>query len=130
MSKSRAKLCQVQSLKNNYCIADQCVVAESFMDRLRGLIGKKLLRSGEGLLLSPCNDIHMWMMSIPIDVVFIKRQGQSKSGGIYQVTSLKENLKPWRLLPVRDSLASDTLELPAGSVATSHIQVGDELCIS
>ncbi len=125
MSKD-AKMIRILSLKNQLLVADQCCVAESFFDRLRGLIGKKVLNEGQGLLLSPCNDIHMWMMSIPIDVVFLKR----REGNTFLVTSIRENLKPWRLLPVRDGKATDTLELPIGTLTRCELKPGDELCIN
>src|SRR5262249_10160146 len=105
-----------------------CHVADSFLDRLIGLIGRRSLGAGEGMLFPRCNDIHMWFMRIPIDVVFL---APAKSGaGVYRVSSVRRWLKPWRLLPARDGRASDTLELPAGSVDRLRIAEGDELCIS
>jgi uncharacterized membrane protein (UPF0127 family) len=113
----------VKSIKNQSLIADKCFVAESFLARLRGLIGRKELAPGEAMLLPGCNDIHMWFMSIPIDVVFLKRQPDGRS----VVRSVRENLRPWRFLPARDGSADDTLELPAGSVSRLGIRPGDEL---
>ena len=112
---------KVMSLKNQTLIADKCKVAESFVDRLRGLIGRASLQEGEGMLFPKCNDIHMWFMSIPIDVVFLEEG---------RVTSFRRSLKPWRPLPVRDGRASDTLELPVGTIDRCAIGIGDELCIS
>src|SRR4051812_30737808 len=89
---------RVQALKNKAVISDKCIVAESFIDRLRGLIGRTRLDAGEGMLFPRCNDIHMWFMSIPIDVVFLRREG-SGSSSTWIVSSLRENLRPWRLLP-------------------------------
>ena len=127
---NRFRSIQITSLKNGARVADKCGVAESFFQRLVGLIGKKFLEVGEGLLISPCNDIHMWFMSIPIDVVFVCKQ-QSETGSlVLRVSSVQENLRPWRVFPVRDFKASDTLELPIGTVQRCNILTGDILCIS
>jgi uncharacterized membrane protein (UPF0127 family) len=121
---------RIQSIKNKAWIADQCEVAESFLDRLKGLIGKKTMLSGQGLLLHPCNDIHMWFMSMSIDVVFVKKLSTEKGQNRYLVTSVREHLKPWKLMPVRDWKASATLELPPGTIRKCDICSGDELCIN
>jgi uncharacterized membrane protein (UPF0127 family) len=119
----------VHSLKNQSVIADKCFVANRFFARFKGLIGTSRLAPGEGMLLSPCNDIHMWFMSIPIDVVFIARaqDGESKN---WEVRSARENLRPWKVLPLRDGRATDTLELPVGTIQRCAIAPGDKLCIS
>jgi uncharacterized membrane protein (UPF0127 family) len=138
------KTVKIQSLRNSRWIAERCDVAESFLRRLQGLIGRTTLSPGQGLLLNPCNDIHMWMMSIPIDVVFIEKiaNEEIRTGKIHEisnelpaspnfrVTSVRENLRPWKLLPTRDFRASQTLELPVGTIRRCEIQPGDELCIS
>jgi uncharacterized membrane protein (UPF0127 family) len=127
---------KIQSLKNQMWVADQCEVASSFFARFRGLIGRKKLSLGQGLLLRPCNDIHMWFMSIPIDVVFLRKvEDRSVSSAFsgatcYEVTSVRENLKPWKVLPTHDWSAQDTLELPPGTVFRCDIRPGDRLCIN
>ena len=118
---------RVQSLINQQVIADKCYVAERFFARLRGLIGTRDFVPGEGMLFPRCNNIHMWFMSIPIDVVFLKRgdQGQTLS-----VTSAHAGVRPWRVLPLFDVRASDTLELPAGTIKRCNIHAGDQICLS
>jgi uncharacterized membrane protein (UPF0127 family) len=127
----------VTSLKNHKVIADKCYVAESFLDRLRGLIGKSGMNSGEGMFFPRCNDIHMWFMRIPIDVVFVRPatgdQGHSYVAGevrTYEVTRVCESLKPWKLLPVRNGRATETIELPVGTIQGCDICLGDRICIS
>jgi uncharacterized membrane protein (UPF0127 family) len=103
-------------------LAERCLVAETFVDRLTGLIGKRGLASGEGLFFPRCNSIHMWFMRFPIDVVFVDSQ--------YRVTSVYSGLRPWRLFPVVDFRASHALELPLGSVERASVRKGDVLCTS
>ena len=125
--KTDASLVSVRLLRSEALIADKCQVAESFFQRLRGLIGRSALAQGEGMLFPRCNDIHMWFMSVPIDVVFLRK---SRTENQFIVASTRSSLRPWRPLPVRDGQASETLELPAGTVERLGIGRGDELCIS
>ena len=49
-------------------------LAESFLSRLRGLMGRKKLEKGRGLLLAPCNSIHMLFMRFSIDVIYLDKE--------------------------------------------------------
>ena len=55
-------------------VASKLEVADRFLSRLTGLIGLARFEAGEGLLFPRCTSIHMWMMRIPIDVVFLKKR--------------------------------------------------------
>lgn len=119
------KTVSVVKYSNQTIIATRCKLANSFFSRLQGLIGKKILQPGEGLWITRCKEIHMWWMKIPIDVLFLKKHRDSHQGRKhYEINSFYKNLKPWHLLPVRDSNASDTLELPSGSVERFQLQKG------
>ncbi len=120
---------KIQSLRNQAWIADKCIVVVRFFDRLKGLIGKSALARGEGLFFPRCNDIHMWFMSIPIDVVFVRSNTNGAISGSrrFRVSSIHANVEPWKFLPLRDANASETLELPVGTIASADIQPGDEL---
>ena len=120
------KSMKIQSLKNQAWVAHHCFVANSFTSRLRGLIGTRSLPEGQGLLLTRCNDIHMWFMSIPIDVVFIQKQTDT----LYRVTSVVPQVQPWKWLPIRDPQAHHTLELPLHTIERCQMQRGDILCIA
>jgi uncharacterized membrane protein (UPF0127 family) len=130
------RVVRILSLKDQSVIAEKCNVADRFVPRLRGLIGTTRLAPGEGLLLYPCNDIHMWFMSIAIDVVFLRPRASTLRGGVegesseWEVVSTREDLRPWKPLPARDGRATATLELPSGSVGRLSILPGDGLCIS
>lgn len=74
----------------------------------------------------------MWFMSIPIDVVFLRAEVSEESGGNKVgrkvVTSVHSQVRPWKLLPLSDGGAQETLELPAGSIVRLGIAPGDQLC--
>ena len=53
-------------------LGDKIKHADSFFKRFIGLMGKKQLGQGEGLLLN-CSSIHCFFMKIPIDAVYISK---------------------------------------------------------
>ncbi len=116
-------------------VCDRCRVAESFYSRFVGLMGTLEMSEGEGLLITRCREIHMWWMKISIDAVFVKavecESGvQVKHLKAFEVVKLVPNLRPWRILPVGARGATDTLELPAGTIVRTGMQRGDILCIN
>ncbi len=106
-------------------IASKLEVADRFVPRLRGLIGRSRFDAGEGLLFPRCNSVHMWMMSIPIDLVFLKKQASE-----WLVLSVHPELRPWKILPVGNFKADDALELPAGTIQSKGLKSGEVLCIA
>ncbi len=68
-------------------VCERCEIAESSLKRVRGLLGRKELVNGDGLLIRPTWSIHTWFMRFPIDVVFLDRD--------LTVLKLKEHLGPW-----------------------------------
>ena len=63
-------------------------VAETFAERAKGLIGRKGLAPGEGMLIPRCNCIHTFFMRFPIDATFFDRSGK--------VVKTVRNVRPWR----------------------------------
>ena len=47
-------------------------VANSYIARLRGLIGREPLAAGEGLYFPHTNSIHMLFMGFAIDCIFVR----------------------------------------------------------
>ena len=91
--------------------------ADTFNDRLFGLIPRRMLGEEEGLWLEPCAMIHMCFMRFAIDAVFLDK-------GL-KVLRVLEHFRPWRFSPwVRG--ARGVLELPAGRAA-GRIRPGDLL---
>lgn len=102
-------------------IVTRVKLADSYWTRLIGWIGKREAAPGEGLLITETNSIHMWMMSIPIDVVFLNQE--------QTILKAISNLRPWRLLPVYCAGATSALELPAGTIESKKLLSGEVLCI-
>jgi uncharacterized membrane protein (UPF0127 family) len=95
-------------------------VASSFLARGIGLLGTSSLAPGAGLLLTRTNAITMLFMRYAIDVAFLDRAGT--------VVAVAPRLPAWAPMKAARR-ARDTLELPAGALAASGTQVGDELAI-
>jgi uncharacterized protein len=103
--------------ENGEVVCDRCVVADSPVSRMRGLLGRSELRPGEGLLLRPASAIHTWFMRFPIDAVFLDRD--------WRVVGISDDVRPWRARSRRGAKA--VLELPAGESTRRGLAVGDLL---
>ncbi|MBA3065678.1 DUF192 domain-containing protein [bacterium] len=77
---------------NGKCLLGDVEIADTFLSRLKGLLGRKKIEKGYGLLLKPCASIHMFFMRFPIDVFFL----QEKNGS-YKLLCAARNVKPWRM---------------------------------
>lgn len=96
---------------------ERCLVAETPLTRLRGLLGRPPLGEGQGLLIRPAAAIHTWFMRRAIDAVFLDRK--------LVVVHVAPNLRPWRVAGRRGSRS--VLELSAGETARRGIQPGSHL---
>jgi uncharacterized membrane protein (UPF0127 family) len=98
-------------------------VAETHWSRFRGLMCSDACNfpAGQGLWIVPCHGVHTFAMRFPIDVIYLD--------GDKVVIHVEENLKPWRLAPVRMRAAS-VLELPDRTLSSTGTAIGDEIEIS
>lgn len=97
-------------------IADHVQVATSFWARGRGLIGRRRVPAGFGLVIKPCRAIHTFFMSIPIDVAHVDRDGH--------ILRILHEIPPWHLGPIVLN-TTWVIELPAGTAKAKDIQTGD-----
>ena len=98
-------------------VCERCVVAGTAVSRARGLLGRRELPGGEGLLLRPASSIHTLFMRFPIDLVFLDRE--------LVVRKVVPEVGPWRFAFGLGSRA--VLELPAGECERRRIARGDRL---
>jgi uncharacterized protein len=98
-------------------VCERCVLADTALARMRGLLGRRDLPSGEGILLQPASSVHMAFMRFPIDAVFLDRD--------LRVVKIASDLKPWRAAGRRGAKA--VLEIPAGEAGRRGLSVGDRL---
>jgi len=109
----------VQIKKDGELVA-QAWNANRYFSRLRGLVGREIPEGG-GLLLTPCNSIHMIGMKYSIDAVYLDRKGSVLR--IDRALPVGKICKPERG-------AKRVLELPAGYAMKRGIRTGDLLEVS
>lgn len=98
-------------------VCDRCTVADRPLPRLRGLLGRRELPAGEGLLLRPTPSIHTWFMRFPIDAVFLT--------GELEVVAVCHDMPAWRMAGRRGARA--VLELPSGEARRRGLSAGSRL---
>lgn len=76
----------------NITLLDKVIMADTFFSRLKGLMGKKSLDKGEGIIIKPCSSIHSFGMKMAIDVAFIDKDNQ--------VIHILSNFKPRKMSPI------------------------------
>ena len=113
---------QMQTLRreDGTIVCERCTIADNPLRRMRGLLGRDGLESGEGLLLRPASAVHTYFMRFPIDVVFLDRS--------LVVVGISDDVDPWRATSRRGAKA--VLELPAGESARRGLSVGDQLTLA
>ena len=99
-------------------LADNVSIADNLLSRMKGLLGRSTLPSGEGLWIKPCMGVHTFGMKFSIDVVFLDREKR--------VVELARVLRPNRMSLIY-SKASSVLELPAGTIDATHTVPGDTI---
>ncbi len=99
-------------------VARQVQKADSYFKRLVGLMGKPGIPPGFGLWIVPCQDVHSFFMRFEFDAIFLDGNGK--------VLYLLERMKPWRVSRFVKG-GKVVLELPAGAIAQSVTEIGDEL---
>lgn len=105
--------------QKNTVLADDAVLADTLLKRMRGLLGYKEIKKGQALILNPCNSIHTFFMKFPIDVLFLNKNNQ--------VIKIIHSMKPFRLSNIYLSSIL-AVELPIGTIEASRTKKGDIIC--
>ncbi|HEY4766889.1 MAG TPA: DUF192 domain-containing protein [Candidatus Acidoferrales bacterium] len=104
-------------------VATEATVADSYLRRLVGLLGKtkRWAQLGRGLWIVPSRGVHTIGMMFPIDLIFLSKEKE--------VVHVEEHLRPFRISAV-SLKATSVLELPAHTVYRTGTQVGDRMEIA
>ncbi|HKP51163.1 MAG TPA: DUF192 domain-containing protein [Chloroflexia bacterium] len=111
---------RIENLTKGTIVANKAKRADGFFARGRGLMLAPPLSEGGGLIIEPCNSIHMFFMRYPLDVLFIDNDRR--------VLFLYEGIKPWRVGRLVKG-ARMAIELPAGTINRTQTEVGDKLSL-
>jgi uncharacterized membrane protein (UPF0127 family) len=104
-------------------VATEATIADSYLRRLVGLLGKtkRWAQLGRGLWIVPSRGVHTIGMMFPIDLIFLSKEKE--------VVHVEEHLRPFRISAV-SLKATSVLELPAHTVFRTGTQVGDRMEIA
>ena len=104
-------------LESGDVVCEKCVMATNAVLRFFGLMGRKVLPAGEGILLRPCGSVHTFFMRFPVDVVFCD--------GDLRVLGVVAEVPKWRLRGQRG--AKVAIELAAGEAGRRGVVAGAQL---
>ena len=107
--------------KNNQVICENLKLANDVFSRMVGLLGKKTFDTFDGLLLSPCAQIHSIGMKFKFDAVYLDNT--------YRVVALYKNIEKNRIMPYNIAV-KNVLELPCGTIENKKLEIGDVFKIS
>ena len=95
-------------------------IAKSFFSRFMGLMGKESLPRETGLLIAPCQSIHMMFMRFSIDAVYIDKN--------FVIKKIVRNLKTWTGFSICIN-AWGVIEINAGEAERLNLKVGEKLSV-
>jgi uncharacterized membrane protein (UPF0127 family) len=107
-----------KNVSREVIIGDAIREADTFLKRLRGLLGTNGLAPGEGLWVTPCRSIHSFGMRFVFDALFL--------GPDLKVVGRYERFRRNRISRVFSN-ARGVLELSAGTIERTGTEVGDEI---
>jgi len=98
-------------------VATCAAIADTFVLRAKGLLGRSALGAGEGLWIVPCESVHTIGMRFSIDLLYLDRK--------CRVVQFRRAMSPWRVSACLT--ARSVLELPAGAIDSARVALGDTL---
>ena len=110
----------IANISKNTILAQEVIIADTFFNRLKGLLGRNSLGAKEALVIKPANSIHTFFMRFSIDLIFLDKQNR--------VIQVKENIKPFRLIFSSLKVLS-VIELPTNTITDTQTQVGDIISV-
>jgi hypothetical protein len=118
MPATKLRVFSVRNAERGTVLATRARLASSYIDRLFGLMGRKRVEEGGGLLLTKSASIHSFFMRFRFDAVFLDKESR--------VVKVVPAMRQW-WIAFGGRGAKDVLELPAGVAAATNTQPGDTL---
>ena len=116
------KKAKIMNVTKDKVLVQNCMMADNFFGRLVGLMGKKILSTDEGMLISPCKSVHTFFMRFDVDIIFVDRN--------FEVVKIIKNVKPWKFSPYIKS-ARHIVEIASrvtnSELRSEKVEVGDKL---
>jgi hypothetical protein len=112
---------RIENSSRGTTLAGEAEMADGFVSRGIGLMGRRGWSRSDGIVIEPCSSIHCFFMRMPIDVIFVDRE--------WRVLRTVEALKPWRIGPIVGKTRR-VVELPTGALRRTVCQAGDQLVLA
>ena len=81
--------CELVYAERGSVLAREVEPAFDSKSRKKGLLGRESIPSDYALVIAPCSAVHTFSMRVPIDVVFLKKDGT--------IAKTCRGVKPWRM---------------------------------
>lgn len=107
---------QVVNLRTGRVVGTCIEEAKGPWKSFRGLMLRKGLADGEGMVFRPAKGIHTQFMRFPIDLIFLDKQNQ--------VVKVRPSMPPWRF---DFTNAAAVIEMTSGAAEQADIRPGDQL---
>jgi uncharacterized membrane protein (UPF0127 family) len=107
---------KVRNERTGEVVGTEIEHAEGMWSSFKGLMLRKAIPDGYGLLFRPARGIHTTFMRFPIDLIFLDQDNR--------VSKIRSAMKPWRFDFTR---AAGVIEMNPGWAAHSDIRPGDQL---
>jgi uncharacterized protein len=104
--------------KTGDCIACRVEIAQTFIKKFIGLMGRSKINKEQGIYFLDCRSIHSFFMRFSIDVLFLDKE--------MKITRIVNCLKPNRVV-IAPLQTKDTLELQSGVLDKFDLKVGDAI---
>ena len=108
---------RVNNVTRGKVLADRAGIANTSATRRTGLLKHTSLERGDGLWITPSEGVHTFGMKFAIDVLFLDKKRRVKK--------MRPNMVRGKI--ALSLLSHSTLELPAGTIAETGTQAGDQL---
>ena len=118
MAVTKLKQFSVRNVDKGTVLATRGKLASSITSRFFGLMGRRGVDEGGGLLLTGSASIHSWFMRFRFDAIFLDREGR--------VVKVVHAMRPW-WFAFGGRGAKECLELPAGVAECTNTGAGDTL---
>ena len=104
--------------KNGKILTENCQVADGFFTRFRGLMFRRSIPADYALHIIPCNQVHMFNMRFPIDVIYLDASGT--------VVKIDENVQPGKICKTVKN-AKSVIEVTGFYSSINNIRQGDKI---
>jgi hypothetical protein len=118
MAITKLKAFSVRNVDKGTMLVTRGTLASSFLARFLGLMGRRGVADGGGLLIASSSSIHSFFMRFRFDAIFIDKDGR--------VVKIVPAMRQW-WIAFGGKGARDVLELPAGVAARTSTEPGDRL---